>query len=194
MTRTNAYSILCVFVRVFALYMLVRTLAGLPADYSYAMRLLRHDDSLAVALAGDGFELAVGAALWIFADKIARLATARPQQIAFESTISASEWQAVAFSVLGAWLCVDGFVYGSYRLARLAFFYSLSPGRALQLLPEDFYAWLVSDAVRMVTGIALMFGARGLAKLLGRYRAIGAPVTPAATPGEGDGPASGRSD
>jgi len=136
---------------------------------------------MVMVIATTGFQFVMAAILWIFADKIARLALARPQQQVFESDIAASEWQALAFSVVGVWQVVTGLIYLSHRTTGIVSYYlmdSTNPTRAD--LPADTMGWLLSEGLRVALGLALMFGARGLVGLIRRYRGIGYDPEPSA--------------
>lgn len=106
MTRTNAYSILCAMVRAFALWLFATTINSLPTTYAFAQQDASVARASLVAYGASAFVVAVAALLWLFADLLAKLALARKQQVVFESDLSASEWQALAFSAIGAWQAI----------------------------------------------------------------------------------------
>ena len=173
MTKTNAYSILCVLVRVFALWLFVNAVIGLPEAFETAKRFAPFDHAAQVAYGGCAFVFAVASFLWVFADRVAKLALARPQQVVFESDVSVSEWQALAFSVVGLWQAIDGIAFLSTRAARLASVHLADSSGAAIGLPDDFYGWVAADCLRLAIGIALLFGSRGLVGLIRRYRQVG---------------------
>ena len=174
MTRTNAYSILCVMIRAFALWLFASTAFDVPELFMTASRHVTPDQILALTFFSTAFLFAVAALLWIYADKLARLALARPQQITFVSDVSSAEWQTLAFSVIGLWQAVTGLVLLAYRVFTLFIRHFIEIGStALPDLASDFYVWVVVECFRIALGVALLFGARGLVGLIRRYRQIG---------------------
>ena len=174
MTRTNAFSILCVIIRTYAIWLLVTIAIGLPSLFFESDSFARQGQAMGIVVAVSAFQLSVAAILWIFADKFARMALARPQQQVFESDVDVSEWQALAFSVVGVWQVVSGLIFLAHRIAGIIGFYfldSTNPTRAD--LPADTMGWLLSEGLRVALGLWLMFGARGLVGLIRRYRAVG---------------------
>jgi len=171
MTKTNAFSILCVVVRFFAIWMFVESIVDL-AGYS-ALPMKAHEDLYAQFLAQQGFLILISVIFWIFADKVARLALARPQQQVFESDLSVDDWQTVAFSAIGAWEAILGMILLGQRIVRLVILHFGQDSRPLASLPDDFYGWMAAEVLRLVIGIALLFGARGLVGMIRRYRQIG---------------------
>lgn len=171
MTKTNTFSILCVFIRVFALWMLATSVVNLPAVV-VSSHQSRTGDFTTIGLIASAVVVVFAVLLWIFADKVARLALARPQQNVFESDIAPAEWQTVAFAVVGAWQTFEGLVALSTHVVALiangVFSDTSPPGYAFF---QDYR--LVGAILRLLLGCALLFGARGLVGLIRRYRQIG---------------------
>jgi hypothetical protein len=173
MTKTNSFSILCVLVRVFALWLFASAVIGLPYVYETAKRYESLDHAAQVAYGGSAFTFAVAALLWIFADLVAKLALARPQQVVFESDVSVSEWQTLWFSAVGLWQAIEGLVLLISRVVKLAIAHLEMGSGAPIVLPDDFYIWIAADGLRLAIGIGLLFGARGLVGMIRQYRQIG---------------------
>jgi hypothetical protein len=186
-TKTNAFSILCVVVRFFAIWMFVESIVAL-AGY-FALPAQAHEDLRPQFLAQQGFVMVFSVFFWIFADKVARLALARPQQQVFESGLSVDDWQTVAFSTLGAWEAIQGLIYLGQRIIHLIILHFGQDARPLASLPDDFFGWMATEALRLVIGLALLFGSRGLVGMIRRYRQVGMTdvYTPAAQAPAADG-------
>ncbi|HEV2606794.1 MAG TPA: hypothetical protein VGT79_02310 [Xanthomonadaceae bacterium] len=171
MTKTNAYSVLCVFIRTFALWMMASSVVNLPAVV-VSSHQSRTGDFTTIGLIISAVVVAFAVLLWIFADKVAKLALARPQQNVFESDIAPAEWQSLAFAVVGAWQTFEGLVALSTHFVALianGIFSDGSPPGYFFL--QDYR--LVGAILRLLLGCALLFGARGLVGLLRRYRQVG---------------------
>lgn len=171
MTRTNAFSVLCVFIRTFALWMVAAVVISLPS-LMVASRESRTDTFTMMGLVFAAVAVVFAMPLWIFADKVAKLALARPQQQVFESDISPSEWQSLAFSVVGAWQAFEGLIALLTHVVALFANGIFSGGSPVgySFLQDS---RLIAAILRLVLGCVLLFGARGLVGLLRRYRQIG---------------------
>lgn len=173
MTRTNAYSILCVFTRAFAMWIFVATVVAMSTTF-HTVSQWDPQNKWTYFLIGNALPMTVAVLVWIFADKLARLALARPQQIVFESDIAASEWQAVAFSVVGLWQAFAGIVGLTIHLAGMLMAHAqLQSANASADWPPQYIGNLVASGVQLLLGLALMFGSRGLVGLIRRYRQVG---------------------
>jgi hypothetical protein len=140
--------------------------------------------------------MAVAMVVYVYADKLARLALARPQQMVFESDIPASEWQALAFSVVGLWQAIAGVIGLTTHLVGMLIAHSqmASAGMAGDW-PPSFTEALITSSMQLLLGLVVLFGARGLVGLLRRYRQIGDTRPEAAMPsdpGEHHSPGPGQ--
>ena len=179
MTRTNAYSVLCVFTRAFAMWIFVATVVAMSTLLATATMWDR-EQRWTYFLIGSVLPMVVAILVWIFADKLAKLALARSQQVVFDSDIPVSEWQVVAFSVVGLWQAFAGIVGLTIHLAGMLVAHSqLVSANASASWPSNFIGNIVASCVQMVLGLALMFGARGLVGLIRRYREAGHPYSAA---------------
>ena len=174
MIRTNAYSILCVFTRTFAMWIFVANVVALPVILNTASQW-DPERKWTYFLLGTALPTVVAALVWIFADKLAKLALARPQQIVFESDIATSEWQSVAFSVVGLWQAFAGLVGLTIHLAGiLAVVQSQMTSAGMpDSWPPKLVGNVAASVVQLLVGLGLLFGARGLVGLVRRYRQIG---------------------
>jgi hypothetical protein len=178
MTRTNAFSVLCVFTRAFALWLFASTLLNLPEGLvaldSTAVQSFDHGQRLVSAfITMSACLLVVAVILWIFADKLAKLALARPQQVVFDSDIQVSELQALVFSVVGLWQAVTGIVDLAYRIFTLVARNFAATAQGVSGFSPYGVGWLITDCVKLLIGLSLLFGARGLVGIIRRYRQIG---------------------
>lgn len=164
-TRSNAFSLLVVLVRAGALYLLVAALTRLAPLLWNQVRL----EMLAPMLTGVVVLFAFGAVLWLFADVVARAALAGPGEPRFDSTLDYGQWQALAFSLLGLWLAATGLLDLVWN-AVAVWWASRESGARIERLGADQFAAIVSSAVQVALGIALLLGHRGLVGLLARLR------------------------
>ena len=185
MTRTNAYSLLTVLIRTAALWMVLTWARLIPLTLDMHVPGPENASELPMILGLCALPL-VAVVMWIFADVLARLALARPQQIVFESDISAAEWQGVAFSVVGLWFACDGLVH----LARLfsQHLYAVYVLHNSAALVQSVVGSTIPGAIfQTLLGIALVFRARGLVAWVRRMREYGAPSAIAHANDDSDG-------
>lgn len=164
--KTTLYTVLCIAVRLGAVLMAVGLLQTLPAflwgssDGHFAV--------LGLSLGGLG--LIVALVLWLWPGSLARLAVGRSRSEAFESSIDADQMQRVAFSVLGAWLCIHGLLGCFSHGVLMLFVRSQIVDPATASIPVGEWRLLIEYAATAVAGAALMLGAHGLVGLLHRLR------------------------
>lgn len=164
--KTTLYTVLCVAIRLAAVLMAVELLVASPV---YLLGMPDHALSLfGVAMVAMGLLIAL--ALWLKPGLLARWAVRQSGHETLESSLSADAIQRIAFATLGAWLFVDGLaraipqVWMLWRLHRMT---ELYPGMAA---PAGQWNGLLFSGVKLVAGIALTLGARGLTGLLHRLR------------------------
>jgi hypothetical protein len=84
-----------------------------------------------------------------------------------------SQIEGVVYSLLGLYLVIDAITDSIYHYSRLRLYQKsvadLSYHGAPPLLPEDF-GQIIATGTEFVLGVALILGARGLAKLFRRLR------------------------
>jgi len=164
--KTTLYTVLCIAIRLGAVLMAVGLLESLPVF------LWNPGDAQFVktALAMTAIGLVVALVLWLKPGVLAYWATGRGKGEVLESHIAADQLQSIAFSVLGAWLVVEGLaalLSSTILLAWLRHLVSAYPGI---VPPSNAWVGLVRSLVMLVAGVTLMLGARGLVGLLHRVR------------------------
>lgn len=113
-------------------------------------------------LSGVAIQLLVIGMLWLYPGILARFAAGRSSHELLEISVSSSQLQYIAFSVLGAWFALQGAVYLSYQIVQSIQF-------AFENLPSK-TASMGAEGIRLICGVALMMGARGLVGALNRIR------------------------
>lgn len=169
--RSNAHTLLTVFVRVVAIAYFCSAIVQLPVWYM-TIGMDVDDAALwrALMIATPVITLVVCACLWLFADVLVRWALARPDGATFESSLDATDWQRIGFSAVGAWFAISGLVSlvqlgGSWIYMQSVRDDYPDTDVRLQLLPD-----LFASVTQLATGVALLLGARGLVLLLERMR------------------------
>lgn len=163
--KTSLYTVLCITIRAGAVIWAVGSLAHLPFSWVAALNTPNSAATVTWLLCGVGFQLLVTGMLWLYPGTLARLAAGRASHEFFESAIPATKLQYVALSVVGAWFALQGMVFLSYELIRTVQF-------TYESLPIKVAA-LTDAGSRLVLGIALMLGARGLTGVLNSIRERG---------------------
>ena len=171
MTRTDAFTLLSMLIRAIALWAACGLLIGLPAAL-FAMRnnqFLGADGgywSTLPALAGIVLLLVL---VWLFADKIARLALVRPRDQVFESAMEPQAWLGLAISVIGAWYLFGGLKDLAYLLPRW-FLYSRAPGPLSSEAWEQMMPELFAIVFELVLASIFLLRGPGLARLVHKLR------------------------
>src|SRR6185312_3501971 len=106
-TRTNLYTLLCICVRVCALYLFAETLIW-TINEVYAARAEMSSRIWAYVLGEPALGLVLAALLWMFPGVLARIAGDRRTLENFESDIEPQTLQYIALSVLGFWFAIRG--------------------------------------------------------------------------------------
>ena len=168
MTKTNAFSLLCMVIRAIALWSVLQMLIALP------MLLLATKDESAFFRPGQlcllfAMLFVIVALLWFFADKIARLALTRPADHVFESDIDPSTWFGLVLAGIGAWHLFDALLHGFTLWAQSRVVAGMGAADALASLK-----WKIAgNVLEAVISVALILGGRGLAAVLHRLRYAG---------------------
>lgn len=173
MTRTNAFSLLCVVIRVCAIWLGARLVISMPG---MAVQIKQASDAGIGAgpywflLSG---VLLVGVASWLFAERIARLAMTRPQDHVFESDLDAQAWLGIALGAIGAWFLFNALVDGVGMAARMLYVArqrDLYPGTSID--DGHLFDW-VPVVVQAMIGAGLLLRGSGIATLVHRLRYAG---------------------
>lgn len=171
MVKSDAFTLLSMLIRAIALWMACAFLVGVPSMLM-AMRGNQYIGSdrdayvlLAVALGA----LIVLALMWLFADKIARLALVRPHQQVFESDLEPRVWLGLAISVIGAWYLFGGLKDLAYLLPRW-FVYSRQPGPMPSEVLEQIVPELFTVIFELLLATVFLLRGQGLARWVQRMR------------------------
>lgn len=172
MTKTNAFSLLCMVIRAIALWSGLQLIIAIPMAW-----LTAKDQS---AFFGPGQLIVLFAVLflivgmlWLFADKIARLALTRPSDHVFESDIDASTWFGLLLAAIGAWHLFDALLHGFRLWVQSRVVVGMGEGAADMVASLKWQA--VGCLLEAGVSIALILGGRGMAAALYRLRYAGTP-------------------
>ena len=170
MTRTNAFTLLCMTIRAVVVWVFASTLMMLPSAI-FAIRSQGDREGLAILAAVTGISLLVMALAWLFADKLARLALARPQDQVFESHLEPEAWLGLAISAIGAW-----FLFVALKDAAYLAFQWLMLSRAevnvwdTHADPSGWLSNVVATVFEIVLAALFLLRGQGLARLFRRWR------------------------
>ena len=162
--KTTLYTVLCVAIRLGAVFMAVGILETLPQIFFLPGEGGRFA-TFVLLLEGAGLLLAF--ALWLWPNILVWWAIGRNRHEILESSISADQLQHIALSVLGAWMFIGGL---SACLSRAVMILVVKNDNMLGMLPTGEWRWLIQYAATAVAGAALTLGSRGLVGLLHRLR------------------------
>jgi hypothetical protein len=165
--KTTLYSILSAAVRVAALLLFARSIAGLVAYFAAPERVAGMGVHWAMVI---GSIVATGVALllWLYPGLLVRPATGRAAHEIFESPLSADDIQRIGIALIGVWFAVVGISDAVYTLLRGGVLTQAEnySGGAYEFIRADLFA----SAFEILLGIVLALGSRGLVGLLSRIR------------------------
>ena len=180
--RTTLYSLLCIAIRLGALFFAVEALLSTLSVYEIS----RNPDTALnayVMLSIIVGQLVLAAILWTYPGVLARLATrkAAAQEI-IESPIDAADIQYVAFSLLGLYFFVGGVYMLVHEIARhLARQYGIDHPENWSYFDPYAIGDVIATLAQIGLGLGLLLGARGLVGILDRARdaraASGPPIS-----------------
>ncbi|HET7930351.1 MAG TPA: hypothetical protein VFL63_03045 [Rhodanobacteraceae bacterium] len=159
--KTSLYAILCIVIRLGAVIWAAGAMLNLPLSLAAASDAPRPERAVAWLLGTVACQLIIAFLFWLYPGVLARLAAGRASREVFESSLPVATLQYVAFSVVGAWFALQGLVYLAYEIVHV-----FERSYTTQI---EWHAIAASSA-RVVFGVALMLGARGLVTLLERVR------------------------
>lgn len=160
--KTSLYSILCITIRLGAVIWAAGTLLNLPLSMATAADVPRPDQAIGWLLGTVACQLVLAFLFWLYPGVLARMAAGRSSHEVFETSLPAAKLQHVAFSVVGAWFALQGLVYLAYEVVHLMQW-------AYGSTQPEWRAVAASSA-RVIFGIVLMLGARGLTRLIEHMR------------------------
>jgi hypothetical protein len=119
------------------------------------------------------------AAMWLFADKLAKLALVRPQDMAFDSNMAPSAWLGILVSAIGAWFFFEGVILTIYQATRWMIL--LRHGPEGNPVYPDTWADIASVVGQLIVGAVLVLRGQGLSRWIHRMRyGVEPPVADAA--------------
>lgn len=172
MTRTNAYTLLCVLIRAIAVWSLVALLIALPSQLVMIRSTAGAMETLGpIVFTYLGLLVAI-AFMWLFAHKLARLALVRPQDQTFDSDLAPAVWLGLAIAAIGAWQLFSGLIDGGYLITRWLVMRVLARDYA-GLDAEstsDQWAQVVATALQVALGLVCLLRGKGIAGWVQRMR------------------------
>lgn len=171
MIRTNAFSLLCTAIRAIVIFVLASALVQFPAMFiSLRQQAI---DSGVVTMSAVVMAVVLGLLVlaWLYADKLARLALARPQDAVFDSDIEPRVWLGLAVSIIGAWFLFLALKDGVYLLMRW-----MMLARAnvdvwnTAEAPQDWIASVVATLFEIGLAIVFLLRGQGIARWVQRMR------------------------
>ena len=166
--KTTLYTVLCVAIRLGAVFMAVGILERIPGLIGFADQQ-HHLFVSAMLLDGAGLLLAF--ALWVRPSLLVWWAAGRNSHEVLETAITADQLQYIALSVLGAWMFIDGFAAGLAHLAQILMLkHGAESGGYPAVVPTTEWHWLIEYTLIALAGAMLTLGSRGLVRLLHRLR------------------------
>lgn len=177
MTRTNAFTMLCVLIRAGAALFFASTMVQLVGVL--ASDVGRHWESWSDsnAIAAFGVPVFVAILFWFFPDWLARVALARKTGEVFESDLDATAWQAIVNAGVGLYFIGEGLAWAPRQLILL-----FMHARGATPLPDGFGPGVAVTVTKLFVGVVLLLGARALALWLERIRGLPAPAATEETP------------
>ncbi len=170
--KTSLYTILCIAIRLGAVWLGVSVVLAFPGIYKAAGSGSFGEMATTIVLVGSAIALLIALLLWIYPGVLARLAAGKSSTQVFESPISAEQIQQTAFAVLGIWFVMTGLVSLTHEILRTLLFDQVDVAVA-----SGARTWqvrlLLTDATQIVLGCALALGSHGLVGLLRRLRQEG---------------------
>jgi hypothetical protein len=160
--KTSLYSILCITIRLGAVIWIVGSLVNLPFSWIGAMNTPHPTAAIGWLLGEVACQIVIAFLFWLYPGVLARLAAGRATHEFFESSTPPAMLQYVALSVVGVWFLLQGLVYLSFEVSQAAQF-------AFESLPSRFPA-MAASSMRVIAGLVLLFGARGLVGVLHALR------------------------
>ena len=168
--RTSLYSVLCIVIRLGAILLAMNTAIGFAPAYLAASNGHFGVGATGSVIGFSGALLATAVLLWLFPGILARLAVGQASQQVFELTIGANELQYIALAVLGVAFAMSGLIDLVDFSMRTALTFNLNDSTYIQ---RENWLRVVPQILKLVLGLVLAVGSRGLAGLLHRLRETG---------------------
>jgi hypothetical protein len=168
-TRTNAFSLLCVAIRAVVISVLASALVQFPSTFVALRQQAPDGKLLALVLVTMAVSLGLLALIWLYADKLARLTLVRPQEPVFDSDIEPRVWLGLAVSVIGAWFLFLALKDGVYLLVQ----WMLLARANVDIwheAPPDWVPTIVTTLFEMALAIVFLLRGQGIARWVQRMR------------------------
>lgn len=168
--KTSLYSILCIAIRLGAVFIGIKLLIGLPGWF-YAIRANANPMDIVAPLILCAFLLLIAFLLWLYPGVLARTAAGRSSMQVFESPIPPREMMHIALAVLGTYFVLRGLWAAIYQVLRLTFLARIM-GEDAVFGPAKTQCGIdiAADVMVVLLGVALVMGSRGLAEFIQRLR------------------------
>jgi len=115
----------------------------------------------------------VGLFLWVYSEKFASIIIKENQQTSLESTnINYQELQSVAFSVVGVVVTTIALPEFFTAVGSLINFLEIGRDYATNQFKIEITFHVIEKVIKLILGVGLFFGGRGLTNLLARIRKI----------------------
>jgi hypothetical protein len=170
---------LCMVIRAVAVWSLGKMAISVPGML-VAAREASSGFGAGLFLASIALELLIIAALWLFADKVAKLALTRPQEITFESSMAPATWLGLLLSAIGAWFFFGGVVNALYLAVR--WFAVLRMEGGYGAIGSEAVAEIASTTLEIGLGVVFVLRGQGLSRWIHRLRYGVEPPIAAPTP------------
>ena len=166
--KTSLYTILCIVIRLGAVFWAAWIIAWLPEIYGFARASRSDAGSFQLLVFHYLGGLAIAFVLWLYPGILAKLVAGKSTREFFETSIDGGDIQYIALSVLGVWVALKGLGGLAFQISRWLAFLPSIPAR------EGIFALegpaISAAATQLIFGIALALGAKGLTGWLRRLR------------------------
>jgi hypothetical protein len=156
-------------VRLFAIWLVVSVLQHVPNMWRFSASVESHSAVYVITLAVGLLLLLLAAGLWFFPLTVAKTLIPSSSKTDYVR-VPLEQAESVGFTLLGVWVLAGGVPDAFYWIFML--YQASVPELKLELATRH-YASVVSTAVRLVLGVWLLFGARGLLGVLRWARSAG---------------------
>ena len=156
-------------VRLFAIWLIVSVLQHVPNMWQFSASAESHTSVYVVTLAVGLLLLLLAVALWFFPLTVAKALIPSSSKTDYVK-VPLEQAQSVGFTLLGLWVLASAVPDSFYWLFIL---YQTSVPELKFELGTRHYASVVSTSIRLILGIWLLFGARGLLGVLRWARSAG---------------------
>jgi len=156
-------------VRLFAIWLVVSVLQHVPYMWQFSDSVESHTSVYVVTLAVGVLLLLLAVAIWFFPLTVAKALIPASSKTDYVK-VPLEQAQSVGFTLLGLWVLANAIPDSLYWIFMQ---YQASVPELKFELGTRHYASVVSTAVRVMLGIWLLFGARGLLGVLRWARSAG---------------------